>query len=53
MDRIAGGEILKDIATRETLDEMVPIYDKLFNVKDQWLTTMKKYMESNSDLKKV
>lgn len=41
------------MATRETLHEMLPIYDKLVQIKDDWLKSMKKYMDSNSDLKKI
>ncbi len=32
---------------------MMPIYDKLSGIKEQWLNTMKKYMESNNELKKI
>lgn len=53
MNRIAEGEIGREVATRETLGEMVPIYERLNGVREQWLALMKKYMESNSDLKKV
>lgn len=33
MNMIARGELNKDVATQETLDEMVPIFDKLKSVK--------------------
>ena len=53
MNRIAGGEVEKDVATKETLEEMLPIYVKLMELKDMWLNTMKKYIQANADLKKV
>jgi len=27
---------------------MVPIYEKLINLKENWITTIKKYMDSNA-----
>lgn len=53
MNRIASGELEKRSATRETLAEMVPVYERLMEIKEQWLSNMKKYMESNADLKQV
>ena len=44
MNRIAGGEVEKDVATKETLEEMLPIYVKLMELKDIWLNTMKMYI---------
>lgn len=53
MNMIAEGRITKNNATHETLHEMIPIYEKLMGMREQWIQTMKKYMESNSELKKV
>ena len=53
MNEIASGNLDIKIATKQTLDQMVPIYEKLMNLQTQWLTTMKKYIDGNQDLRKI
>ena len=53
MNEIASGNMDIKIATKQTLDQMVPIYDKLMSIQNQWLLTMKKYIDGNQDLKKI
>ena len=53
MNEIVSGTLSRNTATKDTLAQMLPIYDKLKMIEEGWVKTMKKYIDSNPGLKKI
>ena len=53
MNRISEGELRKEVAVRETLSQMIPIYEKLTQIRTDWISLMKKFIAEYEDLKKI